>query len=107
MIGIPKNYVLHDAREQLVLRGDEAGKLLGHVNLITSDIKNKLESLTPLFKALSLTGEVLEKKICSCKEAKVLHLKDAKEEEEESKVGDLLEIAGLSMRLWRKLKQRG
>ena len=105
---------LGDVRLQLNARGMEIGNLLSQADHITAEVKNKIGNLTPLFNTFASAGEVLEQKtaLYKNKQATILTTlvhedkEKAVEVEEASAVADILEIAGLSMRLWRKFKQR-
>ncbi|WP_068467947.1 DUF948 domain-containing protein [Candidatus Protochlamydia phocaeensis] len=115
------NHLIVDARKQLDDIGFEAKKAVEHTNEISADLKEKMESLDPLFKSVANVGEVLEYKTEELKQ-KAIHSSSIPEavapalippqnerkhtDKEDVIVADVLELAGLGIRLWQKLKKR-
>lgn len=84
-------------------------KILENTNDISLDLRNKMESLDPIFHTITNLGDVLEKKTESLKEyvnAPVEVETSLKKERELKKISDVLEFAGMGIRLWQKLKRR-
>lgn len=109
------NQTLVEVRKQLDEVGNEAKEVIEHTNQLSFDLKQKMESLDSLFKSVANIGDVLEHQTASLKkgsvEAKHSSL-DFTETEKKTplpgliKVADILELAGMGIRLWQKLKKR-
>jgi len=110
---------LSETRQQLTDIGGETKKLLGQVDHVTSDMKTKFESFNSLFNSVSNIGAVLEDKTATLRHNLVdapdqgkgpLHSRFKSGEDvitpELSKIANVLELAGLGVRLLQKLKQR-
>lgn len=115
------NQALPELRKQLDETGNQAKKTIEHVNQISFDLKNKMESLNSIFNTISNIGDVFEHKtyaikkaafISSHKENKFSDLDSQETEhafaphEEEINASDILELAGIGIRLWQKLKNK-
>jgi len=99
----------------------EAQKVVEHTNQISYDLKQKSEALNPVFNAISSAGEVLERKASTLKKEYIAMHEDEEFErlhcnsEEKRKfqnsegfatIAAVLELAGLGVSLWQKLKKR-
>lgn len=97
---------------------NQAKKTVEHTNQISFDLKRKMESLNPLFNTFSNVGEVLESKTTYLKKEALASQKERLSELEnheaekevrshdEIKVADILELAGIGIRLWNKIRHR-
>lgn len=113
------NQTLVEARKQLGEVGGQAQKVMEHTNQISYDLKQKVEAFNPIFNAVTYAGEILERKTSSIKKEFL-----ASEEEDESSslnfeekkkstqtqgllaAAAILELAGIGVQLWQKLKKR-
>jgi uncharacterized protein YoxC len=123
------NHTLVHVRSQLDDMGGEAKKVIEHTNQMGADLQKKMEALNSVFKAVENVGDVLENKTASFKEestAQALKSESVKvksesiaaslasasakaekpKDNELHRVADFLELVGLSIRLWQKLKKR-
>ncbi len=113
---------LVEVREQLNEVGGEAKKTLEQTNEISTDFKSKVAKLNSVFATVANIGEFLEQKTFFLKK----EVNDSSDEEppheavhastgekgpsparEIFKVADILELAGMGICLWQKLKKRG
>jgi uncharacterized protein YoxC len=115
------NHLIVDARKQLDDSGCEAKKTAEHTTQMSANLKNKMDSLDFIFNSIANVGEVLEKKTYAFKQ-KVLHPsfiheaqsslasphaeKNSTDSEAVNVAADVLEFAGLGIRLWKKLKKK-
>lgn len=127
------NRLLIDAHQKFDDVSIQATKAVEHTNQISFDLKKKMESLDPIFNSLSNVGEVLETKSLHFKK-KALQPSETEQEEsrhsineswnrhshakagghrfrsdldhESNKIAEILEIAGMGLRLWEKIKKR-
>jgi uncharacterized protein YoxC len=112
------NQTLVEARKQLGEIGGQAQKVMEHTNQISFDLKQKVDAFTPIFNAVSNAGEILDYKSSALKKeflaaSEENDLSDA--DLEKKKIAQapglmtaaaILELAGIGMRLWQKLKKR-
>jgi len=100
----------------------EARKVMEQTNQISVDIKHKVEAFNPIFNAVNQAGKILEHKATALKndfldseedDLSSLDLEDdhpKKKKRLETKgwmtAAAILEIAGIGMSLWEKLKKR-
>jgi uncharacterized protein YoxC len=116
---IEVNHTLVDVRKQLGEIGFQAQKAMEHANQISFDLKQKADDFSPLFKAVSNAGEILERKtsalkndfFSSCNEE--IDLSTLEEEKKRVSMAQsslaaaaILELAGIGIRLWQKMKKR-
>lgn len=114
------NQTLVEARRQLNEIGGQAQRVAEHTNQISFDLKHKVEAFTPIFNAIANAGDILEHKSSEIKK-EYLHSNEGGDElnlnsEEKKKalqtrqglvtVAAVLELAGIGIRLWQKLKKR-
>ena len=113
---------LGSVRHQLGSIGEEAKKVVEQANGLSADMKVKFDSVTSLFNAVSNIGAVLEDRTVAFREQMFAEDKDEKSHKrpfhlrfktgeqlaspELEKIASILELAGLGVRLWQKLKQR-
>lgn len=109
-----------EVRKQMDEMGGQAKKTIEHTNLISFDLKRKMESLNSIFNTLSNVGEILESKTNALKKESLASLHkehkfselNASETEHESRThdelnfADILELAGIGIRLWQKLRNK-
>lgn len=126
------NHTLKSTHSQIDKMGEEAKKIAEQAYQISTDVQQKMETLNPLFKSAQNMGEILERQLATLKEVcskNVYSSSDTTESEpiihsffskrtvirEEGKcstarklnqVADILELAGLGIRLWQNLKER-
>jgi uncharacterized protein YoxC len=109
------NQTLVEVRKQLDEIGNETKEVIAHTNQLSFDLKQKMESLDSLFKTVANVGDVLEHQTASLKKRSVENKHaplDFTETEKKTptpeliKVADILELAGMGIRLWQKLKKR-
>lgn len=112
--------MLMQVRMQMVDLSGETKKLIEETNQMAADLKDKMEALNPIFRALENVGDVLEHKSAAFKQDSFaarpslkteVHssLKSAARKEdvlETSTVDNVLELVDISIRLWQKLKKR-
>jgi uncharacterized protein YoxC len=105
-----------EVRKQLDEIGGQAQKAVEHANQVSFDLKRKMESLNSIFNSFSNIGEILEHKTFALKKEALVSshkenkLSDIDEQElrvrEEINVTDILELVGIGIRLWQKLKNK-
>lgn len=113
------NQTLAEVRKELDGLGGRTSKVIEHTNQVSYDIKRKLESLDPIFNALSNVGDYLEHKTFSLRKEsldsshKESRLSDVDSEmldetasREPIRAGDVLELMDIGIRLWQKIKKR-
>lgn len=112
--------VIRGMRLHLEEIGDQAKKAIEQTNQISCDLKQKMESLSPIFQTFSNVGEILENKTSHLKKEsltplhRVNQLSDAEyvavEQELRAQdtlhVADILELASVVFGLWRKIKHK-
>jgi uncharacterized protein YoxC len=110
---------LGSVHQQLDGIGTEAKKVIEQANHLSVDVKSKFDSLTSLFNTVSNVGAVLEDHSVAFREQMIATAKDEKQpfhlrfksgehatSPELEKIASILELAGLGVRLWQKLKKR-
>jgi uncharacterized protein YoxC len=114
------NQTLSDARKHIDEIVMEAKKTTENADHLGMDINNKMESLNPIFNAISNIGDYLEQKtktlkleakICALKNEEAMALDDDEEEADSkakvvNKVANILELVGQSFRLWQDVHKR-
>lgn len=115
------NQTLFEVRKQLDEVGGEAKKTIEQTHEVSTDLKNKMVALNSIFSAVANIGDILEqksflfkRKIISSSDEESLHMavhaskiKEEPSARELCKFADILELAGIGIRLWQKLKKRG
>lgn len=84
-------------------------KILESANDISSDLRNKMESLDSIFHTITNLGDILEHETASFKQYVTSPLEveaSIKQECELKKISDVFEFVGMGIRLWKKLKRR-
>ena len=103
-----------DIRKHLDELTPQAQRAIEHTNQVSFDLKRKMESLNPIFNSLTNIGELLEYKTLNLKKASIAsflnkqnHSNETEDllHHEDGNVADILELASLGARLWRKLKR--
>lgn len=109
------NQTLVEARKQLDEVGGQAQKVMENTNQISFDLKQKIVAFNPIFNAIANAGEILEHKssilkrdfFASLHEENSLSNPDPDEKKKNMViVAAIFELAGISLRLWQKLKKR-
>ncbi|CUI17047.1 conserved putative membrane protein [Candidatus Protochlamydia naegleriophila] len=121
------NLLVNDVRKQLDDLSGEAKKTIEQANQMSADLKHKMEALDPLFNSIANVGDVLEHRAESFRQRSVRlgrfderashsapFFNDSDHQEsinraktsESVVVAEILELAGLGIRLWQKLKKR-
>lgn len=113
---IQVDHTLVEVRKQLEEVGEKAAHTMNHASQVSFDLKNKMESLDPIFHVLSNVGEYLEHKTFSLKEealpASHVRKLDLSENDEVTapresiKAADVFEFIDIGLRLWQKIKKR-
>lgn len=113
---------LVEVREQINEIGSEAKKTIEQTNEVSADLKDKVAKLNSVFAAVANVGEFLEQKtfllkreVISSSDEETPHEadhastvgKEPSPARELFKVADILELAGMGVCLWQKLKKRG
>lgn len=115
------NQTLVEVRKQLDEVGGEAKKTIEQTHEVSVDLKNKMAALNSVFSTVANIGDILEQKsflfkreIISSSDEESLRVavhasktKEGPSARELFKVADILELAGMGIRLWQKLKKRG
>lgn len=105
--------------KQLDSLGEEVKKVVEQASGLSLDAKLKFDSLTSLFNSVSNIGAVLEDHSAAFREHMIETAKEEKKpfhsrfkngeqisSPQLEKIASLLELAGLGVRLWQKLKHR-
>lgn len=112
------NQTLVETRRQLGEVGIQAQRVMENTNQISSDLKLKVEAFDPIFNAVNQAGQILEHKATALKKdfldtQEELSSLAAQGEKKKSgqpmglmTVAAILELAGIGMGLWEKLKKR-
>jgi len=113
------NHTLSETRKQLNDVGLQAQKAVEHANQISYDLKYKAEALNPVFNAISNAGQILEHKSSVMKKEYIALQEEGEEEpihsgkrskalhsEGIATIASVLELAGLGVSLWQKMKKR-
>ena len=114
------NQTLTEARKQLGEVGSQAQQMIEKTHQISSDLKEKVDAFNPIFNAVNQAGQILEyqatalKKdfLTSSQEKNDYSSLDLSEQIEKKKkqplmtIAAILELAGIGMSLWQKLKKK-
>ncbi|MFI0434486.1 MAG: DUF948 domain-containing protein [Parachlamydiaceae bacterium] len=118
------NQTLEEARKQLVEIGFQSQKAIENMNQVSCDLKGKVEAFNPIFNAINQAGQILENKATSIKndfissnqEENFFSSLDSSDDFEKKRrssgqrfamIAAVLELAGIGINLWQKLKKRG
>lgn len=103
------NHTLVDARTQLGELGSQTQKVVEATNQMSSDLK-------PIFNAINQAGQILEHQATALKNDFIDSVSEEHAEEDEKKSGfpekgltataAILELAGIGINLWQKIKKR-
>jgi uncharacterized protein YoxC len=113
------NQTLVEARKQLGEVGTQAQKVIEQTNQISVDLKQKVDAFNPIFNAVNQAGQILEHKATALKkdfldtqeELSSLAADGEKKKRAPQTKGlmtmaAILELAGIGVGLWEKLKKR-
>lgn len=84
---------------------DEAKMAIQQTHLIEVDLRRKMESLDPIFNSVENIGDIIESKTSDYKELNCISQK-SEEESDQIIVADLINLAGIGIRLWNKFSKR-
>lgn len=115
LLGQMNQMIIH-MRTQVDDLSGEAKKVIEQTNHIGSDLTKKIGAFNPLFKALENVGDILENKSATLKHKTLVEeplehtfsasSKSSKSEEEINKLAGVLELVGMGISLWQKLRKR-
>ena len=100
---------LVELRKQLNDNGEGVKKIIENAADLSSNLQYKMESLDSVFNTVANVGDILELKTEAVKESildSTIFEEESRHHPQNFKIADILELAGLSFRLWQKLKKR-